>query len=172
MRSFVIAALGAGVPFAIMMGLVFTLQGDFDSFAKAIAAGLMFGISLAAFKSWQATRFTSVNPCVEGETLLKQGAANHAKTMESVGGWLYLTNRRFLFRPHRYNIQKQEVSIPLREIVDAQVCLTAFVIPNGLLVVTSRGKERFVVEGRRSWVEEIRKAKLGTAEQVKEIKPS
>jgi hypothetical protein len=49
--------------------------------------------------------------------------------------------------------------MPFAEVADVQACSTAWVIPNGLHLVTSKGDERFVVEGRRDWVEEIRLAR-------------
>jgi hypothetical protein len=76
-----------------------------------------------------------------------------------VGGWLYLTDKRLLFRPHGFNVQRHELSIPLADVADVQTCSTAWVIPNGLHLVTSKVDERFVVEGRRDWVEQIRLAR-------------
>jgi hypothetical protein len=126
---------------------------------KGAVAGVLFGLAIAGFAEWQRRRFTSENPCAPGEQLLKQGAANQFRGWEAVGGWLYLTDRRLLFRPHRYNVQKQGLEVPLTDIVETQVCATVWVIPNGLRVVTSQGAQRFVVEGRRSWVEAILQAR-------------
>jgi hypothetical protein len=76
-----------------------------------------------------------------------------------VGGWLYLTDQRLVFLSHGFNIQEHKLSIPLEEIVEARPCATARIIPNGLRIVTTEGEERFVVEGRRSWADEIEQAK-------------
>lgn len=150
----------AGVPFGLFMGLFFTfLSGGFFEFGLGLAFGLLFGLLLAAFAAWQGSRFTREVPGLEGEQLLKQGPANHFRGWEGVGGWLYLTDKRLLFRSHRFNVQNHELSMPLGEIVEVQTCSTAWVIPNGLRVVTAQGAERFVVEGRRSWLEEISQAK-------------
>lgn len=149
----------AGVPFGLFMGLYFTFQwGSFLGVGLGLAAGLPFGLLLAAFTAWQGSRFTREAPGLEGEQLLKQGPANHFRGGESVGGWLYLTDKRLLFRSHRFNVQNHELSIPLAEIVEVQTCSTAWVVPNGLRVVTVQVAERFVVEGRRSWLQEISQA--------------
>ena len=49
--------------------------------------------------------------------------------------------------------------MPLAEIVEVQTCSTTWIIPNGLRIVTTQDEERFVVFGRRSWLEEICQAK-------------
>jgi GRAM domain len=150
----------AGLPFGLLMGLFFTLMfGDPSGVAFGLACGLLFGLLMAGFAEWQRSRFTREDPCLDGEQLLKQGPANHFRGWEGVGGWLYLTDRRLLFRSHRLNIQNHELSIPLEEILQARPCLTAWVFPNGLSVVTAKETERFNVERRREWVEEISHAK-------------
>ena len=160
MLRFLKTAVFAGVPFGLFMGLFFTLQLQSSfGFVLGLGAGLLFGLLLAAFAAWQASRFTREVPDLEGEQLLKQGPANHFRGWEGVGGWLYLTDKRLLFRSHRFNVQNHELSMPLAEIVEVQTCPTAWIVPNGLRVVTPSGAERFVVEGRRSWLEEIKQTK-------------
>jgi hypothetical protein len=167
MQRFLKTTIFAGVPFGLFMGLFFTVQsGSFFGFGRGLAAGLLFGLLLAAFAAWQGSRFTLETPSLEGEDLLKQGPANHFRGWEGVGGWLYLTDKRLLYRSHRFNVQNHELSMPLGEVVEVQTCLTAWVIPNGLRVVTTQGTERFVVEGRRSWLEEISQAKGSTPPQA------
>lgn len=152
--------VSAGVPFGLLMVVFFTLlSGSPRAIGWGLAAGLLFGLLIAAFAEWQRSRFTRENPCSDGERLLKQGPANHFRGWEGVGGWLYLTDKRLLFRPHRFNLQNRELAIPLEEVVDVQTCATAWVIPNGLRVLTPKGAQRFVVEGRQSWVAEVNQAK-------------
>jgi hypothetical protein len=155
----------AGVPFGLLMGLFFTFQsvnpfavGPFG-LVLGLAAGLLFGLLTATFAEWQRSRFAREDPGLEGEQLLKQGPANHYRGLEGVGGWLYLTDKRLLFRSHRFNVQNHELSMPWDEIAEAQVCPTAWIIPNGLRVVTAQKAERFVVEDRQSWVAEINRVK-------------
>jgi hypothetical protein len=170
MLRFIKMTAFAGVPFGLLMGLFFTFRsvnpfavGPFG-LVLGLAAGLLFGLLTATFAAWQRSRFTREDPCLEDEQLLKQGPANHFLGLEGVGGWLYLTDKRLLFRSHRFNVQNHEVSMPLDEIVEAQVCPTAWIIPNGLRVVTTQKAERFVVEGRRTWVAEISRVKGQAAE--------
>jgi hypothetical protein len=156
MLRFAKAIIFAGVPFGLAMGLVFAVRyGPSAGLVLGTATGVFFGLGMAAFAAWQRSRFTRQVPDIGGEQLLEQGPANHFKGTESVGGWLYLTDRRLVFRSHRFNVQNHTLSVPLSEIRDAQPCTTAWIVPNGLRVVTTHGDERFVVEGRRSWVEAI-----------------
>jgi hypothetical protein len=149
----------AGVPFGLIMGLLFTFQSRHPlGFAFGLAAGLFFGLCLAAFAEWQRSRFTLDPPVLCDEHLLMHGPANHFRGLEGVGGWLVLTDKRLLFRPHRFIAQKQELAIPLGEIQKAESCSTAWVIPNGLRVTSTQGQDRFVVEGRRNWVDGISQA--------------
>jgi hypothetical protein len=160
MPPFLKTTLLTGVPFGLVMGVFFTLsQRNPLGLVYGLVAGLIFGVLLAAFAAKQRSRFTQEDPCQDGERLLKQGPANHFRGWEGVGGWLYLTDRRLLFRPHRFNVQRHELSVPLTKVVGAAACATAWVIPNGLRVTTAQGAEQFVVEGRRGWAEAINQAR-------------
>lgn len=159
LRFFELAIL-SGVPFGLAMGVYFGLTFGVEAgVASALALGPFFGLSMAAFAAWQGGRFAHEVPACDGETLLRQGPANHFKGIESVGGRLYLTNRRLLFRSHRLNVQNHELSIGLGDIEAAWPARTAWVVPNGLRVATAGGVERFVVEGRKQWADEIARAK-------------
>ncbi|HXG08974.1 MAG TPA: hypothetical protein VNK04_04230 [Gemmataceae bacterium] len=148
-----------GLVFGLLLGLVFLAQfGNALGIAFGLAAGLLSGVLCGAFLAYQASRFTRENPCGADEQLLHQGPANHFRKWEGVGGWLYLTDRRLLFRSHKLNLQNHEWSAPLQEIVRAETCRIAWII-NGLCIETSSGREKFVVEDSLGWVEQIHQAK-------------
>jgi hypothetical protein len=85
------------------------------------------------------------------EQILKTGAANLQRGIETVGGKLYLTNRRLIFEAHALNVQTGSTEIPLSDVCSLQRCWTKFLesiplFPNSLAVLTSRGDEfRFVL---------------------------
>jgi hypothetical protein len=92
----------------------------------------------------------------EGESIIKEGAANHFKGAESVGGKLFLTTQRVFFESHALNIQTHEHSIPYSEIKFVGKRNTLFIVPNGMYVELLNGnKEEFVVFGRGNWMSEI-----------------
>jgi hypothetical protein len=97
----------------------------------------------------------------QNEQLIKQGAANLQKGMETVGGKLYLTNQRLIFEPHKINIQRGTTEILLRGIKSSEKCWTKFLgfiplISNSLAVYGKQGEDyRFVLSDRSAWLEAI-----------------
>jgi hypothetical protein len=101
---------------------------------------------------------TSLEP---GEIIVEQGRANAQRGAESVGGWLYLTDRRLIFESHSLNVQTGETIIPRDQIASVTKEWTRFLnriplAPNSI-EVHLRGEEsyRFVVNGRKSWIAAI-----------------
>lgn len=100
----------------------------------------------------------NLNP---NETVIKQGGANLQCGVETVGGKLYLTDQRLVFRSHSFNVQTGETAVTLDEIGQTSLCWTKFLnilplAPNSLAVETKNGEEfRFVLFGRKSWKNEI-----------------
>jgi len=60
----------------------------------------------------------------EGETIIKEGLGNLQRGIETVGGKLYLTNRRLIFEAHSFNIQSGTSEIPLSFVQDMRKCWT------------------------------------------------
>lgn len=105
---------------------------------------------------------TAAGTAPAGELVIKEGAANHWRGAESVGGRLWLTNMRLHFKSHGLNVQTHEVSYPIWEIVSVEKQSTLGVVPNGISVVLQDGRqERFVVEDRDDWIAKIQQAKSG-----------
>ena len=160
--NFFSMVLRTGIPFGISMGafLWFFFGHRSISITSGVLAGVLFGICMALFASYQRRRFQAERPDFHGEELIHEGPANHFFHGEGVGGWLYLTTGRLLFRSHRVNLQPHETDLPLNEISTATPSATAGFIPNGLSISTASGAvERFVVEGRKQWSDAITNAK-------------
>jgi hypothetical protein len=160
-NKFLKRALITGIPFGLFMGIFWSLQfGSIFGIVMGSLAGVFFGISMSAFTRYQSKKFQREHPLAPGEELIKEGGANHFKNIEAVGGWIYLTKKGLLFRPHSINVQREELSIPLQKISEAKPCMTFGIIPNGLEIKTIDGKtERFVVEDRKDWAEKILETK-------------
>lgn len=99
----------------------------------------------------------------EGERVLKDGAANLQRGVETVGGRLYLTDQRLVFQPHRFNVQFQPAELELAAIRSVRPCWTKFLnliplAPNSLSVLAVQAEYRFVLFGRRGWATAIRAA--------------
>jgi hypothetical protein len=163
--KFLKSMLLTGVPFGLFMGIFWSILNGWKSGVfMGVFTGVLFGIVMSAFAAYQKKKFQRERPLAPDENLVKEGGANHYKKIEAVGGWMYLTNKGLIFRPHSINIQREELSIPLQEISEAKPCMTFGIIPNGLEIKTIDGKtEKFVVEDRKDWAEKILETKELTA---------
>lgn len=160
-KTAVITAAAFGIPMGIIAGIVVGIARGVSAGALAggivtIAAGLPFGLVMGLFIVLQRQRVEKNRPELTGGDLVHDGPANHFFNYEGVGGWLFLTKERLLFRSHKFNIQRHELSIALDDIAEVQPVRTAKIFPNGLRVVTRLGQdERFVVQENRVWCEQI-----------------
>jgi|SRR5699024_1130571 len=94
------------------------------------------------------------------ENLVKKGMANLWKGKEGVGGKLYLTSQQLTHKPHKMNVQNEEVTIHLSDIDHLEFYTNkVFGIPlmkNGLMVVDKDSRQyKFVVNSRDKWKNEI-----------------
>jgi hypothetical protein len=168
--QFIKHTLQIGIPFGLFMGALFGLPSYwltgnlFLGIGLGLYAGLVFGVGITCFAAYRRQGLRAKRPDFSGEELVHEGPANHFLHWEGVGGWLYLTNRRLLFRSHPFSFQPHQTELPLPEISSAVPSLTAGIIPNGLLVCTASGAvERFIVFGRKKWIAAISTAKLHSA---------
>jgi hypothetical protein len=127
-------------------------------------SGFAFGLAIKQFlKASMTTTRLELDGKAAGfdsdETIVHYGPANHFKGIESVGGKLFLTNKRLRFRSHVFNVQTHDESYPVEAIASVQPTRTLGLVPNGLLVHLRDGRrERFVVGGRSEWVARVRQA--------------
>lgn len=92
------------------------------------------------------------------EIILKEGAANHLKAIEGVGGKLYLTNQRLIFESHSLNVQTHVESVPLTSIVSIEAKHSDFISRKLSVYLSNGSKEKYHVYKRKNWVKEIKKA--------------
>jgi hypothetical protein len=100
------------------------------------------------------------------ESVLFETGANHFKGVEAVGGKLYLTNKRLVFKSHKFNIQNHELSIKLSDIDKIERNKTLGLVNNGLSVRTVDSQsERFVVQQIDEWLNQLTE-RNGVQQQV------
>lgn len=163
----------AGIIFGIVMSLYFVSQ-DFITHhnltAKAVIiiiisgllggalAGLIFGSLIGLFTNSKLIAQTTKIETKPDEAILHETNANHFKGVEGVGGKLYLTNKRLVFKSHKLNIQNHELSIRLSDIKKVAKYKTLGIINNGLSVTTcDKNIERFVVKQIDEWIIKLSK---------------
>lgn len=137
-----------------------------ETVVGAIIAGLVSGL----IYGWLSDKFlvgsiftkpTQFIPDI-GEVVIFKTPANHFKGVECVGGTLYLTDKRLVFKSHNLNIQNHEQSIQLSELRAVKRFKMHGFINNGLLVEAGSGiTEKFVVEKPNQWPELIERTKNG-----------
>jgi hypothetical protein len=161
MKRFLVSCL----PFGLIVGSFFAITSDARSGAVVGAlAGVIFGLLVAVFTGSRWLREATRPELGRTERVLKDGPATRSRGLTGAGGWLFLTDDRLTFKPHALNVSSEELSIPLADIVEARPALTAGLVPNGLEVRVEGGRaERFAVEGRRAWSEQIMSACRGIA---------
>jgi len=161
----------AGLSFGIIMAIFSILQDllTHDNLtAKSIIifiiaalfggalSGVLFGWLLGLFVNSKAiTEGTKIDTAAD-ETILFETGANHFKGAEGVGGKLYLTNKRLVFKSHKFNIQNHELSISLSDMDKVDRYKTLGLVNNGLTVTTTYNTiERFVVQQPGEWIDQL-----------------
>ncbi len=169
-RSRVLAAAWLTVGYGVPMGLLASLglglrQGMLLGLVAGLAfAGLMLGF--AELVAWRMmSRVTLSEAALEaegwapGERLLFEGTASHFDGAIANGGILTLTTQRLRFRGHALNVRRYELSLNLADIQSVAAAMTAWVVPNGLLVTLRAPRvERFAVTDRHAWESELQDA--------------
>ena len=158
----------AGLSFGIAMTVFFIFQnllsGDnqtSNQIIKSIVVGLIAGAISGVLFGWliglfAKSKFVTQTTKIETEPdehILFETPANHFKKIEGVGGKLYLTNKRLIFKSHKLNIQNHQLYIQLTDVSNVDRYKTLGLVNNGLSITTIDNKiEKFVVEQVESWI--------------------
>lgn len=85
-----------------------------------------------------------------------KGPANLFRGIEAVGGMLFLTNRKLIFKSHKINIQKGQTDLDYADMKEVTKRKTAKLIDNGIRILTQDGTAHdFVVNDRNVWFEKL-----------------
>ena len=159
----------SGLFFGIVMTIVFILQdllshsnltkkditiSIFSGLLGGALSGLLFGWTMGLFAK-RLTKDIKLDTEAD-ESILFDTGANHFKGVEAVGGKLYLTNKRLVFKSHKFNIQNHELSIKLSDIDKIERNKTLGLVNNGLSVRTVDSQsEKFVVQQIDEWLNQL-----------------
>ena len=162
--------LKSAIAFGIGLSIMFIIQNLWTSepyttelvlraivggIIPGIISGFIFGLLTGWFASSKSVATATKIELHAGEEVAFHTGANHFKGMEGVGGKLYLTNNRLVFKSHKLNVQTHELSIPLTDILQVERYKSLGLINNGLAVTTHIGMEKFVVETPEVWLEKL-----------------
>jgi hypothetical protein len=161
----------SGLYFGIVMTIIFIFQNlqQHDNLTTknivitivsgllgGAVAGLLFGWLMGLFaNSKLLTQGTKIDTAAN-EIIVFETGANHFKGAEGVGGKLYLTNERLVFKSHKFNIQNHELSISLSDVDKVDRYKTLGIANNGLAVTTIHNTiEKFVVQQPEEWYNQL-----------------
>lgn len=116
-------------------------------------AGFLFSLSMEYFAN-RMIKGIQIETDANEEVVMEAGA-NHFKGKEGVGGKLVLTNKRLIFKSHKYNIQNHQESYDLASIRNASATKTLGFLKNGLLLQVVDQPHRFVVDNPTDWINSI-----------------
>jgi hypothetical protein len=144
------------------------MDGDFQSLNSYLFQGIFFGVFLGIGFPYVTQkfgkRFTSkigkkiTLGLTQDEQIEIEGPANLFRGMEGVGGKLFLTNKKVVFKSHKTNIQKRQTDINYKNIKEITERKTAKLIDNGIRIKTNDGEKfDFVVNEREKWIEKLNK---------------
>jgi len=155
-------ALGSAGMFALLE-LSAAANGKHPSLSLTAGISLFCGVGLAALvvgPIWALVRALGPKTTLEleeGEEVCFRAKANHMLGNEARGGELLVTDRRLAFKPHRFNVQLDNWSVPLGAVRSATAEGARL-----LLLDTHRGGEILVTENPRRLAAELR-SRIGLA---------
>lgn len=139
---------------------------------QGIFFGVFIGIGCTYVTEKFGTKFTSkigknIKPkLTQREIIEMEGPANLFRGMEGVGGKMFLTNKKIIFKSHKINIQTGQTDIFYENITEINKRKTAKLIDNGIRIKTNDGNEfDFVVNEREHWIEKLNEKINNTPQQ-------
>jgi hypothetical protein len=120
-------ALSFGTPMAVFFILQNLLRQNewtakyiLTSIILGLFAGILSGLLFAwMIRLFMSSKFFAKATKIEteaDENILFETPANHFKGAEAVGGKLYLTNRRLVFKSHKFNIRNHQLVLNISDI--------------------------------------------------------
>jgi hypothetical protein len=147
---------------ALFYGIVTYFLNTNRSLESAILQGVIFGALFMLLFPWTLEKMigkrvdTILPELLENEKIEEEIFANLFRGIEGVGGKIFLTNERLIFKSHSLNIQKGQTNIDYSEISSVGKRKTMKIINNGIKILTNKGQEYcFVVNDRESQIQKI-----------------
>jgi len=160
-KKFWITAVMFGLPWTITMIIYNSvIKGGptFRIIVSTVIGGVVAGLLFAWIMQYAAKRLFKkiIVETADNENIIKEGGANHFKGKEGVGGKLVLTDKRLIFKSHKFNIQNHQDNFDLGQVEKLQATMTFKFLENGLtLELTNNDKHKFIVDEPTDWIEKI-----------------
>lgn len=150
-----------GLPWTIIMiifNLIIKEEPALRIIVSTVIGGLVAGLLFAWIMQYTAKRLFKkiIVETEDNETIIKEGGANHFKGKEGVEGKLVLTDKRLIFKSHKFNIQNHQNTFELGQIEKLRATKTLKFLENGLaLELTSNDRHKFIVDEPTDWIKKI-----------------
>lgn len=167
-RFRIVLALEMGVLYTLVLWVLdyFSAAQEADSLESLLFRGLFFGITFGlvfpylfnAFAGKVVTKMgKGIHPVLEaGEEIKKEGPATLYKGLEGVGGKLFLTDKRVIFKSHQLNIQRGQTDIDYSLISGVEKRIMKKWGNARIVILTKDGMEyQLVVYEPKQWKAEI-----------------
>ncbi len=156
-KSTIIAALLYTIVLGIFMDFIYPVK---EALIIAIITGLFFVVFMYLFSTSKNIKNQTQINLYEGDKIIYEGDASHIENRVGFGGRLYLLTDKLQFKSHKYNTHNDELMIFLKDITRVSYFNTLGLVPNGLKIETTGNRtEKFVVNERKHWRDEIEKIK-------------
>ena len=162
-RRLGLALLNGGIFTVALLFVHYLMDGEILNWFSIVFQGLFFGLFMAygfplIFKKMGTSLGNSIHPeLASDEEIEMEGPANLFRGMEGVGGKLFLTNQKVIFKAHALNIQTGQTDISFDSITDIQFRKTGHLLDNGLSILTTdQRKYDLVLADREIWREKLR----------------
>jgi len=147
----------------VVINKIISNEFGYNTILQGIVTGLVVSVVFFTFfprmAKYTTKKLGASIPGVEldeGESLHFKGGANHFKGIEGVGGMLTLTNKRLVFRSHKFNIQNHQQVFGLNEIKDLSLDGRKIFYKVFKMTLLNNETHKFVVDDPSSWIEKIR----------------
>ena len=142
---------------------------NIDENLKSIAVqAIIYGVFMTLFfvflfpwfmKKLVGNRIDNIKPILlENEKVEEEIFANLFRGIEGVGGKIFLTKERLIFKSHSLNIQKGQTNIKYSQIAAVEKRKTMKTVDNGIKIITKENKEYcFIVNDRDTQIQIIQK---------------
>ncbi|MCE7053521.1 GRAM domain-containing protein [Algoriphagus sp. AGSA1] len=135
---------------------------EFYDWKSLLFQGFFFGLFMALvypliFRKMAEKAGKIISPDLEpGEIIETEESANLFRGAEAVGGKLFLTNERVIFKSHKFNINTGQSDISYNLISEVSPRKTGMLVGNGLRLTLVDGREYdFVISNRETWMEKF-----------------
>jgi hypothetical protein len=147
---------------AIIYGIVLFLFDRDQNINSILFQSVFFGVLFVLIFPWAmkkmiGKRIDNIQPELLNDEIIEEEIfANLFRGLEGVGGKIFLTNQRLVFKSHSLNIQKGQTNIVYLDIDSIHKRKTAKLVDNGIKIITKEGTEyNFVVNDRDAVLKKI-----------------